>query len=133
MADDSQATQNKQAAQGCAALLVIVVAVGIFLFSGGNGDSTSSEPAITLPDGTEVEESTARFMCEDRTKDQLRAPSTASFVGPFSGDYTAPRKIGNTWRHTVIVDAENAFGAKVRATFECVIDGDANTVVAEPR
>lgn len=81
---------------------VIVVA---FAISGGTF-STSSVP----------DETGARLACHHSVRQQLRAPSTASFA-PASDTRIA--RSGSEWTLTGWVDAENAFGATVRSTWRC--------------
>ena len=81
------------------------------------------EPAVVLSDGTRIEWIEAIARCRVEVQNSLLAPSTASF--PSVG---RPSLENNTWRHTVTVDAQNAFGAMIRSSFSCVIDGDAGTI-----
>jgi hypothetical protein len=52
------------------------------------------------------------LLCQNQARDSLRSPSTASFPA-------FPRVSGDTI--TGEVDAENGFGAKIRASFQCTI------------
>lgn len=57
--------------------------------------------------------------CEDQVRDRLRSPSTAEFD-------TGARLVGATWYVSGTVDAENGFGAMVRAGWSCsaTVSGD---------
>lgn len=62
-----------------------------------------------------------RNQCREWAKDHLRSPSTAEFSGE------QVRSAGtDEWTVTGSIDAQNAFGATVRATYTCDIrlDGD---------
>ena len=56
----------------------------------------------------------AQGACEDWVKDQLKAPSTADFGGE---DISGPEE--GPWTITGYVDAENGFGANIRADWTC--------------
>jgi hypothetical protein len=58
--------------------------------------------------------------CENAVEDMLRAPATAQFNSSASGD--------NPWTVVGTVDAENGFGATVRAEYECTVRGSRATV-----
>lgn len=81
--------------------------------------------------GETIDSSLATVLCQSHIKDRLKAPSTAKFPGPFSGDYAQPSLSNNTWTYIVSVDAQNSFGAMIRSTFACVIDASADTITAE--
>lgn len=81
--------------------------------------------------GERISESLAAVLCEGNIKDRLKAPSTAKFPSPWSGNYTTPTLSDNTWTYVVDVDAQNSFGAMIRSTFVCVIDATADTITAE--
>ena len=55
----------------------------------------------------------AIVMCEEMTKDRLKAPSTADF----SAEQAVLR--AGRWKVSGVVDSENSFGAKIRGTFRC--------------
>lgn len=128
-----EAEQNKKAGQGCLIFIAIIAVVGIIIWatSGNNGSSASSsarEQVVTLPNGDTVNDTLANVLCRDQIRDQLRSPSTAEFPSPFSSDYTRPTKSGNTWRNTIRVDAQNAFGAMVRSQWFCEVNGDTGMI-----
>ncbi len=86
---------------------------------------------IILPNGDTIFDTLAVDLCHDQIKEQLLSPASAKFPGVFSGDYTSPVKEGNTFTYRNYVDAPNSFGVMLRKNFVCVIDGDANSIVAE--
>jgi hypothetical protein len=65
-------------------------------------------------DSSDNEEGLAAIACQNLVKDNLRAPSTASFP-------SFPTVSGDTIRGAV--DAENGFGAMIRSDFQCTIIG----------
>jgi len=71
--------------------------------------------------GGAVSDTEVRNQCREWARDQLQAPSTGDFTGEAvtSGGE-------NRWTVTGAIDAENGFGATVRATYTCEIrlDGD---------
>jgi len=56
---------------------------------------------------------TAQIACEQLVKDQLKSPSTAKFTGVYT------QTSGSTFVTTGSVDAQNSFGATIRADFRC--------------
>jgi len=53
-------------------------------------------------------------MAREFVRDRLRSPSSAEF-----GDEIAEVVDGATWRVTGYVDAQNGFGAMIRAIYQC--------------
>lgn len=51
--------------------------------------------------------------CEARIEKLLKAPSTAEFASEATGS--------GTWTVTGTVDAENSFGAMIRASYQCTV------------
>lgn len=68
-----------------------------------------------------VSDTEVRMQCREWARDHLRSPSTADF-----SDETVRSAGTNEWTVTGSIDAENAFGGTVRATYTCDIrlDGD---------
>lgn len=96
-----------------------------------------------------MDEATIAVLCENRVKDQLKAPSTADFPSLMrSVRYSSGRRVATLSSY---VDAENSFGAKVRTNFTCRVErketndgwrvtatlqdkgGASTTIEAEPR
>ena len=98
-----------------AAVFVVVVAAGLL---SGNDESS---------DGPSVEDAFAQGVCEKQILAQLKAPSTADF-----GDYKVLRRDNGAFVVLGIVDAENAFGAKLRSQYRCELlkRGDRQFTVA---
>jgi len=91
-------------------------------------DSTSQvQNEIVTPSGDTIDYFEAKVFCESLVRDQLVAPRSARFPGTFRGNYEEPIKIGNSWVYNVVVDAQNSFGAELRSTFLCTLDGDEDT------
>lgn len=99
----------KQSGGGCLGLVLAVVLIGgLASTCGGGGSDVGGGNAYG-----------AQSACEDWVKDQLKAPSTADFSDvDISG--------GDPWTITGTVDAENGFGAQIRATWTCDVrlEGD---------
>ena len=71
--------------------------------------------------GGGVSDTEVRNQCHEWARDHLRSPSTAEFKSE-----EVRRTDPNHWTVTGAIDAENAFGGTVRATYTCDIrlDGD---------
>lgn len=131
-----EANDKKKAGQGCLILIGLIVIVGIIIgvsTSGGSGSSSSTAEAITLPNGDTVESTLATVLCRDHVRDQLLSPASAEFPGPFSSNYREPTRAGNTWNQVITVDSQNAFGAMIPSTWDCVVNGDTGTISATQR
>ncbi len=119
----------KKTGQGClifiAIIVLIVVAITVWPSS---GSSSTSQEAITLPNGTTITSSEAVVRCRGMIRDQLVSPSSAKFPGPFSDRYTRPVKSGNAWRYVAHVDSQNAFGATLPSSWNCVLDGNTGEI-----
>ena len=87
--------------------------------------------SITLSDGSTMDSIDAQVMCKDQVKDSLVAPSTAKFVGVWGGNSNQPVKFGNSWVYDVVVDSQNGFGAMLRSTIRCTLDGDNDSIGLE--
>lgn len=62
----------------------------------------------------------ARYLCHDRIKQQLKSPSTAKCEGLF--DFIAVQSADHKdWMVSGHVDAQNAFGAKLRTNWTCTV------------
>lgn len=121
------------------AILALVGVIGLvvvvnLLSEGDAGDEARRPPVrrssanhLVFPDGTRVDAIEAEVFCEAEVRDRLKAPRTARFAGRFNSAWREPVLANNTWVVTVIVDAQNSFGAEIRSAFRCVIDGDANS------
>lgn len=94
---------------GCLVVPVVLVLVFVISLIGGGGS-----------DDDEVNDYAARLQCEDWLKEKLKAPSSAKFVD------TVVAGGPSAWTVSGEVDAENSFGAMIRAQWTCSIrlDGD---------
>lgn len=140
-----EAEEKKKTGQGCLILIVIIVVIGVvgsFWSSSGSesgsaGNSTqsrsSSENVVRLPGGDTITSARATVMCRDQIRKQLVSPSSARFPGVFSDRYTQPLKTGNAWRQLLHVDSQNAFGAMLPSSWNCVIDGDTGMITVTQR
>ena len=94
---------------GCLPIIGLVVGVGFLASMCGGSDGGSSDA-----DGYGAES-----VCEDWVRDQLKAPSTADFDNEeISGS--------GPWTITGTVDAQNGFGAQMRADWSCDIRLDSD-------
>jgi len=129
-----EAENAKKAGQGCLIFLGIIVLIGVAVAFWPSGSSnSSSQEAITLPNGTTITSSEAVVRCRDIIRRQLLSPSSAKFPGPFSDRYTRPVKSGNVWRYVAHVDSENAFGATLPSSWSCVLDGNTGEISVSQR
>lgn len=109
IAAEEQAAKAKLIGLGIAALAVIATCVMCVSgsFGGGEEDADSSEMA--------------EIMCQDFVADRLKSPSTAEF-----SDASTTLLGTSRYKVTGAVDAENGFGAMIRAHYVCQVryDGD---------
>lgn len=111
---EADAKTRKGCAWGCASLLIISAVLAV---AGSGGDSGGAEP--------EHSPIMAYIMCEDFVEQRLRAPSTAEF--PSRGSEGSVPLGGGKYRVQSHVDAENAFGAMIRSSWDCTIQHVAGT------
>lgn len=102
--------------------LISVIVLGIFalLFVGstGSGSSSSSTPKDPNAWKNESNWSMAYIMMQDFVKQRLKAPSSAKFPGVFDGIEDHVTNLGGQkYRIISYVDAQNAFGTKIRTKF----------------
>ena len=122
-------------------LLVILVFTFVASIQGGGSASNteSSTPAlplvapttrsvITLPSGRTLDIYEAQVLCEGSVQDRLVSPGSAKFMGRKSSEWTDPIRVGNAWKHTVVVDSQNSFGGLLRSRWLCWLDADADTI-----
>lgn len=105
-------TTAKSSAQsqprGCLALLVLVLVGAVSsMCDGGSGPDSSDAYG-------------AEAACEDWVRDKLKSPSTADFCNT---EVTG----SNPWTITGEVDAENGFGAMIRASWVCDVKLEGDT------
>lgn len=70
------------------------------------------------------------YLCREMVKAQLKAPATAEFPGIFDSDGRPTSLDGCKTVYRSYVDAQNAFGAKLRSQFLCTFDPVKDTVSA---
>ncbi|MDN3310536.1 hypothetical protein QWJ90_06305 [Microbacterium oryzae] len=89
---------------GCLAIIALgIVGIISIAVSGANRDSSGPDMDAAV------------VTCQSLVKDNLKAPSTASF--PYVPSYSGRVISGE-------VDAENGFGAKIRSSFQCTLVDD---------
>lgn len=98
---------------GAGAFAVLLV---VFTLSGGT---------LALPSQPGASASGAFSMCQDLVKRDLTAPATADFAS--SGDSTITDMGNRRYRVVSYVDAENGFGANIRTSYTCVVQGEQDT------
>jgi hypothetical protein len=118
---------------GCA--IVIAIAVAGMIFMGvvtaifGDSSSRPSSARRTQP-AKQSDEQLRASLCEqakDAVRDRLKAPSTADFPGcVFGANEYEIRRSADGKQASVIghVDAQNAFGAKLRTKFVVMFKAD---------
>lgn len=100
---------------GCAAT---IGAFFLFVARGCFHDPTPAERATS-------ERLEVLVVCEKFAKQQLKAPSTASFdYGDVGQRYVARQQSDGTFQVKGWVDAENSFGAHLRSAYSCVVRHD---------
>lgn len=117
------------AADGCMLILVVLglaLAIPCFLdsgYDGGDGETGSGSSS-----GRYVHSSMAWSTCKDAVRSKLKAPSTAKFapLTEVKGGPEASDKQG-VWILNGHVDAENAFGAKLRKNAVCKLKKTGDT------
>ncbi len=83
-------------------------------------DSSSSNEPYNADRIMGWSDNRARYLCHDRIKQQLKSPSTAKFEGLF--DFIAVQSADHKdWMISGHVDAQNAFGAKLRTNWTCTV------------
>jgi hypothetical protein len=116
-----QAPKRKKKSGRIALLaLIILIACGVICALGQGGSST---PSARTPEPGH-DEIDARAMCAEFVKDRLKSPSTAKF------DYrseTAVHHGNGQYTVTGAVDAQNAFGAMIRAQYICELHYNSST------
>jgi hypothetical protein len=88
-------------------ILAVLVAVGVLAALGSTGSMPSSD------DGDPY---AAYVACQQQLEQQMKAPSTADW--PALSDVQVTH-VSETFTMAGYVDAENSFGAKIRATWTC--------------
>lgn len=91
-------------------ILAVVVVAGIASFSMKSRNSTGAD---------HDQSSMAHIQCNEFVKERLKVPSTADF--PFL-DFRATRVADNHYIVESHVDAQNAFGAKLRSSYFCDVE-----------
>jgi len=119
------AKQKDLRVTGYAIVAVVVIFLLVLAFASRSPSPDTHLPRSSTPESPSDKNIEAWVMAQQFVKGQLRAPSTASFGSVF-GDYQGPDEhvtaLGDG-RYQVVgwVDAENAFGAKVRSDFLCIL------------
>jgi hypothetical protein len=109
--------EQSKTGMGCA--VVILIAIGIWIFSSLGGGSSDGGNSGGL---SEVAAYTA---CQEFVEDRLVAPSTAKFGG---GPSQVTDSLGGSrYEVATYVDAENSFGAMIRNNFTCVVERTGDT------
>jgi hypothetical protein len=107
--------QTPKAGLGCAVVLLLMVGSCWWILTPDNSPEAQRKRA---DDNAKV---ITTVLCEDAVKRRLRAPGTADF--PFGNATNAEALGNNRYRLRSYVDAQNAFGAKLRNNFVCIVEG----------
>lgn len=100
---------------GCLGIVVLIAIVGGIIAAIGAGSRDDSPASLSVY--------SARSVCEDAVKNQLKAPATAGFEW-----LTETAKGTLTYELIGSVDAENGFGALIRTQFSCTATLTGDTV-----
>jgi len=104
-------------AKGC--VVALVIAVGLFILAIASSKSPTSNRSDAKPDRIS-QRIAAVFACQDRVREALKAPSTASF--PSESEANVRDKGSGIAIVISHVDAQNAFGARLRTRWLCEVD-----------
>jgi hypothetical protein len=136
--EEEEEAPRKRKPLGCGSLVAVGFAVFVFYLvsvgvqssgsGSGSGSSATTRQVITMPSGRTLDQYDAQILCEGRVRDRLVSPGSARFAGRSDSAWTNPRLSGNTWRHRVVVDSQNSFGALLRSEWDCVLDGTNDTI-----
>lgn len=107
--DEWRAKVNRRAIAIVIAVFVVIVFVGCVAGSANSGNRNDEQEAIA--------------QCEARIEKLLKSPATADF------DSAASARGSERWAVTGTVDAENSFGATVRASYGCTVVMNDNSTV----
>lgn len=105
---------------GCAGgvvVFLVVLGIGGWIYGSSRGDDPSPR----------YDKYEAIAQCEARVEKLLKSPSTADYDSNATGSGTGP------WKITGVVDAQNSFGATVRASYGCTVtmSGDMATTAVD--
>lgn len=102
---------GKSSNRGCLFLFLVPILIIVAIYTFTPKDSSRTDGYL------------AESACEDAVRNQLRSPSTAKFDSSHSGS-------GSSFSVTGSVDAENGFGATVRAYYSCSVTVSGGEAVA---
>lgn len=107
--------------------VILMVCVGAFMVKACSSDSSSSSNSSSsyTPPKPAHDKMTAWVMAQQFVKDALKSPGSADFGSAFH-DYQSPDDHvtdlgGGKYRARGYVDAQNGFGAKMRANFDVTL------------
>ena len=115
LAASTPAKQAPKAGLGCAVVLLLMVGSCWWILTPDNSPEAQRKRA------EDNAKATTTVLCETAVKRRLRAPGTADF--PFAHVTNAEALGSNRYRLRSYVDAQNAFGAKLRNNFVCIVEG----------
>jgi len=114
--------------RGIVAFVVLIIFVGFALYDSGCVTGSDGvrrgrpRTSTTARSSSTTGRTEAEFAAERWVRSQLLAPSTATIHRARSRGVVGPRD--DCFLFEVAVDAENAFGARLRATFYVAVQGD---------
>lgn len=103
---------------GCLVVIIGFCGFGMLLQLSGSHAPRSEPTRVTAPapPSSEPDETAAFVICKNFVEQRLKSPTSADF--PWL-DRTAERTGPRSFRIVSYVDAQNAFGAKIRTHFQC--------------
>jgi hypothetical protein len=115
-----KAAPNQKIGMGCAIALMLMFGGCVVLMMLPQSEERKQERALN--DG----QVNTTVLCEHAMTQRLRAPGSADY--PF-GHVSSVTRVGeNRFQLTSYVDAQNAFGAKLRTRFRCLVEGNGDKI-----
>jgi hypothetical protein len=112
---DGKAAPKQRVGMGCAVVLLLMFGGCVVLMMLPESEERKRERALNDGQVNTV------VLCENAMTQRLRAPGSADY--PFGHVSTVTRAGQNRFQLVSYVDAQNAFGAKLRTRFRCVVQG----------
>ena len=114
------AAPKQKVGMGCAVILILLLGGCVVLMMLPESEERKGQRALN--DG----QVNTTVLCEHAMTQRLRAPGSADY--PF-GHVSSVTKAGeNRFQLVSYVDAQNAFGAKLRTRFRCVVEGSGDKI-----
>lgn len=114
---------------GCGAaiaLMFLFVVIGMSVKSIFLPDTSVAPPATSEEKAAarrQIAADDAKYACREFMKERLKAPATAKF--PYYKDFVSRPNGPDEFEISSYVDAQNAYGAMIRISFDCTVRKDA--------